>query len=213
MCSVVPREGSHCCLAERRPRQSQKYLNTTKKASKWQRDVGTREVVNPQVLNKGWASLCTFLPCWTQPGKAHTGRMWHSESKSWVFSNPRWVPWWLGHPALSLRQRGKLGDRGIWHSQRNLENRETWKSHFRDTSNELSNSNLARGKGSDCRQEELIHGNSSRFLDKNSLIFADSLKFCFFLSIFPISCLRVLIDQSKFWILHTNKLVNQQNSP
>lgn len=76
--------------------------------------------------------------------------------------------------------------------------RETWKSHFRDTSNELSNSNLARGKGSDCRQEELIHGNSSRFLDKNSLIFADSLKLCFFLSIFPISCLRVLIDQSKF---------------
>lgn len=38
----VPREGSHCCLAERKPRQSQKYLNTTKNAPKCQVDVGTQ---------------------------------------------------------------------------------------------------------------------------------------------------------------------------
>lgn len=76
--------------------------------------------------------------------------------------------------------------------------RGTWKSHFRDISNGLNNKNLARGRGSDYRQEELIHGNSARFLVKNSLIFADYLKLCFFLSIFSISCLRVLVDQSKF---------------
>lgn len=39
---MCPGKGSHCCLAERKPRQSQKYLNTTKNAPKCQADVGTQ---------------------------------------------------------------------------------------------------------------------------------------------------------------------------
>lgn len=54
MCTTVPREGSHCCPAERKPKQSQKYLNTTKKGFKMPEGCGhKREVVNSQVLNKG----------------------------------------------------------------------------------------------------------------------------------------------------------------
>lgn len=208
MCWTVPREGSHCCLAERKPRQSQKYLNTTKKASKRQRDAGTK---GKWSILRFWTkaehhsapscpaehSLVRLSQegCGTVKARAGFSQAPSECRDGWVILLCHW----------DREEKWVTEESGII--------RETWKSHFRDASNELNNSDLARGKGSDCRQEEVIHGNSSRFLVKNSLIFADSLKLCFFLSIFPISCLRVLIDQSKFWILHTNKLVNQQNSP
>lgn len=137
----VPREGSHCCLAERKPRQSQKYLNTTKNAPKCQADVGTQvrwsilrfrtKAEHPSAPSgpTPWLSTaqCTGVQPFTQEGCGTV------KVRAGFSQNPSERP---DHWVILLCHWDKEEN---WVTEESGIIRGTWKSHFRDTSNGLNN--------------------------------------------------------------------------
>lgn len=90
MCSAVLRVGFHCCLAERKLRQTKVFKNNNKKCFKMPEGCRhQREMVLSGSEQRMSIPLHLPAPLNIAWGKTHTGRMWHSESKSWVFSNPK----------------------------------------------------------------------------------------------------------------------------
>lgn len=132
----VPREDSHYSLAERKSRQSQKYLNTTKNAPECQVDVGTQ--VRWSILRFRTKAEHSSAPSGPTPWLSTA--QWDSHRKD--------VAQWkqeLGFlkPQVSALITGSscfvTEIEENWVTEESGIIRGTWKSHFRDTSNGLNN--------------------------------------------------------------------------